>query len=328
MKSLLWAFIFGCLFISQNSSAQGYIYQSKFVEMGNSYTDKLSNKSTDSLDSLTNEKRDRCLQRYNPIWADGLIDIRIALGYFDWTTGSNVFWDGKSYGVSPSLDIATFAALRDLLTSSCYGNLRFCGFRADPNNAYRFVKNVQIHGRSYQARIEMHFSSATEYLESNLGSARDTQKQRTQYTENFFLNGLQSADAMFYFGHSRNGGGPDFNPPVFVSGQNKVNYNGYYKVQQPGFRKMVAALQSSEKTPILGLMSCASRDHFLSRLRQTAPATGVITSMDVLEIDVVYTAMIGAIDAILRGQCQSSFYQSMRLNPANQQYITMDGMFE
>lgn len=328
MNSKFAGIIFSLLFYFQASAAHGYIYSAKFAEMGHAYIDKLSTKSTDNLDSLTNDKRDRCLQRYNPLWADGVLDIRIALGYFDWTTGGNVFWDGKSYGLSPSLDIATFAALRDLLTSACYGNLRFCGFRADPNNAYRFIKNVQIHGRTYQARIEMHFSSATEYLESNLGSARDTQRQRTQYTENFFLTGLQSADAMFYFGHSRNGGGPDFTPPVFINGQNKVNYNGYYKVQQPGFRKMIAALQGPDKTPILGLMSCASRDHFLSRLRQTAPNTGIITSMDVLEIDVVYTAMVGGIDAILRGQCQASFYQSLRLNSANQQYITMDGMFE
>lgn len=328
MKSLFLGIILGFLFISQTSWAQGYIYESKFVEMGNSYVDKLSAKTTDNLDTLPIEKRDRCLQRYNPLWADGVIDIRIALGYFDWTVGNEVIWDGRSYGFSPSLDIATYAALRDLLTSSCYGNLRFCGFKTDPNNPYRFLKNVQIHGRSYQARVEMHFASATEYLRENLGSARDTQQQRSQYAENFFLKGLTSADAMFYFGHSRNGGGPDFNPPVFVKGQNKVNYDGYYKVQQPGFRKMIAALQGPEKTPILGLMSCASRDHFLSRLRQTAPTTGVITSMDVLEIDVVYTAMVGAVDAILRGQCQSSFYQSMRLNPANQRYITMDGMFE
>lgn len=306
-----------------------YLYESAFNQMGRAYIDLLEEKNTDVLSNLPADKRNLCLQRYQGILRDGVIDIRLALGYFDWTTGREVRAEGINFGFSPSMDLGAFSSLKQLLLTPCYGKARFCGFRQDPQNMYRFSREVNIHGNKYVARVEVQFSSQTEYLSANLGDYRNEQKQRTQYMESYFARGLQNADAIFYFGHSRNGGGPDFAPPIFVSGRNKVNYDGYYEVQRPGLKKMVATLSASQsKAPILGLMSCASREHFLRKVRSVAPQMGVITSRDVLNVDEVYTAMIGGVDAILRGQCQQSFYQSLRMTSSNQQFITMDGMFE
>ncbi|WP_373998792.1 hypothetical protein [Bdellovibrio bacteriovorus] len=328
MKSVIFG-IFSFLLFTSVASARGtYLYESRFDVMGRNYVDRLDGKATDNLNALAPAKRGICVQRYQDILDDGLIDIRIALGYFDWTTGSNVYAEGRSFGLSPSLDLGAFAALRKLLTTPCYGRARFCGFKQDPNNMYRFNREVTVHGNKYPARVEVHFSSATEFLDTNLGRMSREQQERTNFMDAYFARALQNADAVFYFGHARNGGGPDFSPPVFVRGRNKVNYDGYYEVQRPGLKKLLNALSGSKKTPILGLMACNSRDHFLKKVRATAPNTGVITSLDVLNVDEVYTATIGGIDAILRGQCQQTFYQSLRLTPNNQRYITMDGMFE
>ncbi|MEK2644043.1 hypothetical protein [Bdellovibrio sp. BCCA] len=331
MKSVAIALFVSVLSVASSSlAARGYyLYEANFNHMGKSYLDRLESMPTDQLSSLSPEKRNICIQRYKGILEDGVLDIRIALGYFDWTTGSNVYADGRSFGVSPSMDIGAFYAIKSLLLSSCEGRVRLCGFSQDPKNNYRFLKTVQIQGNKYTARVEVQFASATEYLSQNLGDYREQQRQRTQYMDNYFAHALQEADAVFYFGHSRNGGGPDFAPPIFIPGRNKVNYDGYYEVQRPGLKKMLAALNASDKkTAVLGLMSCASRDHFLRKVRAAAPQTGVITSMDVLNVDEVYTAMLGGIDALLRGQCQQSFYQQLRMTSNNQKYITMDGMFE
>lgn len=322
--------LFICAITSSAIAGRGtYLYEGSFDRMGRGYIDRLERLATDDLSDLSSDKRDICLQRYSGLLNDGVLDIRIALGYFDWTTGSPVRVEGRNFGLSPSMDLGAFSSLKKLLLEPCRGQARFCGFRNDPQNPYRFYRDVVIHGRRYTAKVEIQFSSATEFLNLNLGDYRDQQKQRTQYAENFFARALSEADAVFYFGHSRNGGGPDFAPPVFISGRNKVNYDGYYEVQRPGLKRMLAALNSSGKqTQVLGLMSCASRDHFLRKVRASAPKTGVITSMDVLNVDEVYTAMIGGVDALLRGQCQHSFYTSLRLTANNQKYITMDGMFE
>lgn len=315
-------------FLSATSFARStYLFQSTFENLGIDYVKRLDEKTTDILSDLTAVKQTSCVQRYKNILNDDIIDIRIALGYFDWTTGQNVYYKGGNYGLSPSMDIGAFAALKNILLTKCQGRAAFCGFRQDPQNEYRFNKNVVIHGHKRLASIQMHFSSATEFLNDNLGGFHDDQEKRTKFMENYFNQALQSADAVFYFGHSRNGGGPDFSPPIFVKGKNKVDYDGYYEKYQPGFKKLLSALTNDKKASVVGLMSCASREHFLKKVRATAPETGVITSKDVLNVDHVFTAMIGGIDALLRGQCQQTFYESLRLTPKNQEYITMDGMF-
>lgn len=320
-------FIFTAKFAGANQG--GFLFEKSFVNMGSDYLDLLDQKTTDNWQTLVPEKRDKCIKRYETVLNDGLLDIRVALGYFDWTTGYELEFGGTNFGLSPSLDLGAAAALEYLLLNSCYGKARFCGFKQNPQNLSQFTRDVEINGKIIHARITLTHSSATEYLNLNLGSNRSQQAQQTQYMQNFFRAGLQSADAIFYFGHSRNGGGPDFSPPVFMKGRNKVDYEGYYQIQMPGLKLLLSALQKTDsQAPIIALMSCASREHFLRKVRAVAPRSGVITSMDVLTIDEVFTAMIGGVDALLRGQCQASFYQSLRMTEENKRYITMDGMFE
>ncbi|QDK43995.1 hypothetical protein DOM22_01865 [Bdellovibrio sp. ZAP7] len=306
---------------------RGYVYQNSFEAYGEGYAKNLANLANDKISNLPDDQREKCEQRYGHILNDGLIDIRVAMGYLDWTTGSVVNSGGRSYGYSPSIDIGAYYALRELITSRCRGNLQLCRFQETPGNPYVFTKNVTVLGRPVRARIEIQFASATEYLNNNVGSA--AQEQRTAYMQNYYDQALQDADAAFYFGHSRNGGGPDFAPPKFIPGTNKVNYAGYYKKYRPGFNKMLQSLSNpSRQADVIGMMSCNSRDNFMSKLRSTAPRSGVITSTAVLTVEEVYTAMIGGMDGLLRGQCQKSYYKSLRMTQRNADNITMDGMFE
>ena len=308
-------------------SAQADIYEGSFLSMGKDYLRRLGGLPTDDVSRLSGAAKDQCASRYGSILGDGIIDIRIIIGYFDWTTGSTVNYSGRNYGYSPSIDPGAYAALRNILKSRCPGRAEFCGF--SQNSTYSFSKNVVVQKRKYRARVEMVYASVSEYYSANTGRYVNQQQQRSQAAQAAFNSALRNADAVFYFGHSRDGGGPDFSPPIFVRGTNKVNYNGYYRVQRPGMKKMLAALSSGRRQPsVLGLMSCDSRDHFLSSIRRVAPKMGVISSKDVLKVDGVYTALIGGVDAILRGQCQSGFNDSLRLTSFNQRYITMDRMFE
>lgn len=310
------------------SNSWATLYESDFVTMGSNYLRSLGRLNTDRVDRLSASQKDQCLHRYNRILKDGVIDIRILLGYFDWTNGNQITKDGTNYGYSPSIDPGAYQALRRILTSRCPGDAEFCGFEAVPGNAYRFTKKVIVLGKPYQARIDMYYASVSEYLNANIGRYSSEQKTRSQTALAQFKSALQNADAVFYFGHSRNGGGPDFNPPLFIKGTNKVNYGGYYKPNRPGLKNLLSALQDSSRQPsILGMMSCDSRDHFLSSLRKVAPKTGVVSSLNVLQVDGVFTATIGAVDAILRGQCGPGFMASLRQTNFNEKNITMDGMF-
>ncbi|WP_413559645.1 hypothetical protein [Bdellovibrio sp. HCB209] len=321
-------FIICLLLMPFAAEARGYLYQGSFDSYGESYAVNLANLPNDKLANLPSDQRAMCEQRYGRILNDGLIDIRVAMGYLDWTTGSVVRSGSRNYGYSPSIDIGAYYALRELITGKCRGNLQLCRFKQETSgNPYVFVKNVTVHGRQVRARIEMQFASASEFLENNINSA--TQEQRTAFMQTFYDRALQDADAAFYFGHSRNGGGPDFAPPKLIPGTNKVNYAGYYKKYRPGFNKMLQSLSNpSRQADVIGMMSCNSRDNFMNKLRSVAPKSGVITSTAVLTVEEVYTAMIGGMDGLLRGQCQKSYYKSLRMTERNAQNITMDGMFE
>jgi hypothetical protein len=313
-------------FLVLSSSAHAYLYEGDFYRKGADYISLLQGVATDNLEALPADQKAACQKRYEGILDDGVIDIRIPIGYFDWTIGRDVVTEGNNYGLSPSIDIGAYSAMKKLLTATCRGSVQFCGFRQDGD--YKFSKQVNVHGRGYQVRLEMGFSSVSESFATNMGRKSGEQTQRSSYMEDFFKSGLRNADAVFYLGHSRNGGGPDFKPPVLIEGMNKVNYKGYYQIKRPGYGVMMAGLSGRHQPAILGLMSCDSRDHFVSSLRSAAPRTGVISSTAVITIDEVYTALIGGVDALLRGQCQKTFYKSLRLTPRNQTYITMDGVFE
>lgn len=309
------------------SQASATLYERDFSNLGHDYLRSLGRLDTDRADRLSSAQRASCLNRYNKMTSDGVIDIRILMGYFDWTMGKPVNKDGTNYGLSPSIDPGAYQAVSKILTGRCPGDAEFCGFNQE--SAYRFTKRVNIQGRSVLARVEMYYASVSEYLNSNKGQYSAEQQQRSAAALAQFTSALKNADVVFYFGHSRNGGGPDFNPPIFIPGTNKVNYGGYYKANRPGLKRMIAALSAGPRQPaILGLMSCDSRDHFLSSIRRVAPRTGVISSLNVLQVDGVYTAMIGAADAVLRGQCQPGFMESIRRTSFNAKNITMDGVFQ
>lgn len=312
--------------LSLGSVAHGHLYEDEFYRMGASYVSLLNDLLNEDYESLPPAQKAFCVKKYNKILEDKIIDIRIPIGYFDWTIGREVVKDGRNYGYSPSIDIGAYSALRNLLTKPCAGQSLFCDFIQEKE--YIFTRVVTIRGRSYAARVEAYFSSVTELIDRNTGRAGGDQRQRSDYVARFFKNSLAGADAVFYLGHSRNGGGPDFDPPVLVPGTNKVDYNGYYKKKRPGYFMMMSALSGGNQPAILGLMSCDSRDHFMQSLRSKAPETGVITSTAVITVEEVFTALIGGVDAVLRGQCQKGFYKSLRMTTRNQTYITMDGMFE
>jgi hypothetical protein len=309
------------------SQAQAILYERDFINIGRDYLRSLGHLGTDNTDRMPLAQRDKCLSKYRRIMNNGVLDMRIIIGYFDWTTGSIVNKDGTNYGYSPSIDPGAYRALRNILTRRCPGGAEFCGF--DEETAYRFTKRVKIQGRNVQAKVQIYYASVSEYFSANTGQYSFAQQTRSAASQAQFRDALQNADVVFYFGHSRNGGGPDFNPPIFINGTNKVNYGGYYKPNRPGLKKMLSALQGGSRQPwILGLMSCDSRDHFLSSIRSVAPRTGLISSLNVLQVDGVYTAMIGAADAVLRGQCQSGFMESIRRTDFNARNITMDGVFQ
>jgi len=312
------------------SAPAGPLYSFYMTQAAESYIDSLKSMPTDEITSLDPEQQAICEKRYAGILKDGIIDIKIAMGYFDWSLPdpAPILLGDKNYGWSPSIDLGIFASFRDFLVTPCEGTLQFCGFHQESKSSPYFTKYVTIRGQRYLARIEMRNASISEYLINNTQTNLAAQQAQSAAMDKFFADSFANSDVLIYFGHSRNGGGPDFNyPRILPNGH--LDYANYYKRVRPGFTKMAVDLKASKTPPaIFALMSCDSRDHFFDSIRTLAPSMGVISSTAILNIKETFTATAGTIDAVLRGQCQRSFYQEIRMDSSNQKFITMDGVFK
>lgn len=250
---------------------------------------------------------DKCERVYSNAINKGVLDIRYALGYFDDSTGEERVWEGINYGLSPSLDIETFNAVRQVLTSRCWDrSLRSCGFSesGDPKQGkVVLTKNIDLHGKKTLVRLTLTQGSATESFVQNKGPQAARQSFITAQAEDNFFNGLKVADIVLYNGHSRNGGGPDFNPPILMSNLH-VNYKGYYEVKRPGIIRTMKSLQENpNKGIIVGFFSCYSKKHFYNTFTQANPSQRVILSADTIDYFDSLKASMGYLEGFLRGSC-------------------------
>lgn len=304
MKTMMWIF-FALLVVSvanaqdNGAGVYGYGY----------WAPKLISEYLNSVDANSPAVGPAsCQNVYSNALIKGVIDIRYALGYFDDSTGEEKTWSGVNYGLSPSLDIEIFKALRQELTAKCRTKtMRACGFQesGDPNQGKLVLqKNINLQGKNVLVRLTLTQASATYSFAQNKGPQAARQKFLTAQSEDNFFGGVASgADVVFYNGHSRNGGGPDFNPPILNSSLH-VNYKGYYEVQQPGLKHLMSSLKADpNKGMILALFSCYSRLHFYKTFMQANPKQRVILSAETIDYFDSLKASVGYLEGVLRGSC-------------------------
>lgn len=300
MKTTLW--IFFALFMASVANANDGVYGYGYY-MPRMISDYL--KTVDQNSPKVGP--DKCERVYTTAMNKGVLDIRYALGYFDDSTGEERIWNNINYGFSPSLDIEVFEALRKELTSRCWNrSLRACGFDESGDPKYGKVvlqKYVDLHGKKTLVRLTLTQASASESFEQNKGPQASRQSFLTGQSEDNFFNGLKVADVVLYNGHSRNGGGPDFNPPILMSNM-KVNYKGYYEVKRPGIiRTMQSLKENPNKGIIVGFFSCYSKKHFYETFLKQNPTQRIILSADTIDYFDTLKASVGYLEGIMRGSC-------------------------
>jgi hypothetical protein len=168
-----------------------------------------------------------------------------------------------------------------------------CGFKQDPSNANLLSKKIRApDGTVKTVQIKLIDATLDAHAEAD------------------FLASF-SDDAVFYLGHSRSGGGPDFNPPRLLANGDR-DY-AWYRRNQPGFRAIETTLANSKDHPkLLALLSCDSGKHFSERLHQLAPETALIVSQAEVEFLEQEHSLIGAIDGLLGAKCHDDFVKDLQ----------------
>lgn len=283
------------------------------------YQNELLNYRSSLVQPLSEDGFPTCSPVLQKALNRGYIDIRYVFGYFDDSaSGDFIQWDGENFGRSPSLDPATFEAFRKSLLAPCQGDLQACGFRqhGDPSNgSVTLEKKLLVHGSTVPVRLTVAYSSASQNFILNTTSLVARQKAFSSQAEQIYLSGIRDADIVFYNGHSRNGGGPDFTPPVLRNDYHP-NYEGYYKIKRPGIKKVLDSLKdSSNKELVLGLFSCSSYSHFYTMLTKAAPQTRLILSTDLIDYHDALIASVGYLNGLLQGRCGEDLAQYAKRTP-------------
>lgn len=273
-----------------------------------------------------------CQTLYDKWMQDGILDLHYALGYFDdSTTGHEVISEGPprvNYGLSPSWDPLVFAVIKNHLQQACrpQSALLTCGFTASQNHFGEIVlqKDFVLFSRTLKMQITLTKASATEFFQKNKNEKAEDQKRATEVSERNFFDGLRTADIIFYNGHSRVGGGPDFSPPV-LNRNNKPDYRGYYQIQRPGLSRLLKEINDRPDSDfILGLFSCSSHRHFFKDLSTVKKDLKLVLSRDTISyFDSLYASM-GLIEGMMHGACGADLKKSFQTDSVRQGFTFLN----
>ncbi len=249
----------------------------------------------------TTAASEACRRAYEKFYRGQTIDIRVIFGYKDVRPARFV---GDRY------EAMIFSRY---LLAPCLKGWNACGFVREISDPEIFRKSIEgPDGKPREIVLRVTHSSAGPDDRENRNDA--FQKWRTAHASEIFFEGIEKADVIFYNGHSRDGGGPDFAPPHLTSNAH-VDYS-WYTSHRPGFEKLRDSLVSERaRIQLLGLFSCASRAHFTNEIWQAKPEMATITSARLIYYSDALQAQLGALSALLGRECESGFGHALRAHP-------------
>jgi len=255
-----------------------------------------------------------CKQIYTNLYAKPQIDLKVVFGYKD---------ARPARFVADRYERMIFI---QRLTKKCQGKGLACDFKRSVTDADLLTRKIRGPvGKEREIFLRAIQSSAGPDDEDN--RRNPFQKWRTRFANLAFLQGLSSADVVIYNGHSRAGGGPDFEPPRL--GRNLDVDFSWYREHQPGFNPIIATLEGVPSSmKLLGLYSCASSKHFLDRVKKVKPDLGLITSPRLIYFADAMESSIESISSLLSMKCEGSFRSSLAKKLSRASGAHVSGFFE
>ncbi len=250
-----------------------------------------------------------CLGRYISFNKKPVIEMTLAEGYMDGELPTDGIWSASD------LDTVT-----SRLLAPCQSNSLACGFRQDPRDMEYFTKTiVGFNNQRKLVRIHVVSGALSADPKYNALHAKE-QAALSARVQKIFLDAVaQGQEAVFYNGHARDGGGPDFSPGRFKNG--KLNYAWYSSERAHGRggevlleKAMRKASASGHPPSFFGDFSCASRAHFEKSLEKVSPNTSLILSSWLTNGLATTSGILTSIDMMLKEKCGDEFNAELRKN--------------
>lgn len=244
----------------------------------------------------------KCLERYRNLFKDGTLNITIGFGYSDAVPKKTVF------------DWYMVNGFRRVLTEPCRQGLNACEFKVsknDPNKLFKMIEDPD--GIRRRVEISVLRGSLTGIHQNNISPANiKAQTALCKATEARFYQEIKNgAEIVYYSGHSRDGGGPDFCPPL-TRADGHVDYT-WYRRNKPGLKLLTNALKQAVKpTQILALHSCGSTAHFYQTVAPIHPTMAILGYKETVMMTPDFQNQFGGLDALLSFRCQKGLSESMQ----------------
>lgn len=253
-----------------------------------------------------------CLKRYSGLYKDGVLNVALGFGYWDNSPGEFVF---DSY-------IAN--GLRLALLAPCSPGVNVCGFKRQGDVFKKTVKGPDGKPNQFTVSISYGSISSNNVENTTVNKAKQYAHCEAQ-TAKYFREVANGSEVVMYIGHARDGGGPDFCPPVRDE-HKKTNYPWYQK-HRPGFNRLLSSMQASkaagQPNQIVGLYSCYSRKHFQREMGAVSPSSGfVLTDIDISSINAI-NSLVTTLDAAIAQKCGTGFSEGLKLSNG----VSIFGMF-
>jgi hypothetical protein len=176
-------------------------------------------------------------------------------------------------------------SMSHVLTRKCRGKLSACGFSifSSSKPAVRLMRTLE--GR--RVEINLFTSSLSRSVKGR------------------FYRELVESDIVFYMGHSRLGGGMEFNPQTGVA----TLFNAVFRF--PMLPVLKALRQRPTKLKMIGMFSCDSNKYFRHDFHGANPSLSLILTTADIYARPAEQASLGALDAVLSKKCARAFHESM-----------------
>jgi hypothetical protein len=238
-----------------------------------------------------------CHAAYKNLYGGGGLKIRMVFGYKD-TRPARFVGDRHERLV-----------FVQKILKPCADGERVCGFQRDSGNSDLFRKMISgPDGKPAKIQLVVAHSSVGSDDSSN--RQNPFQRWQSSYATKAFAIGLEKAEVVLYNGHSRFGGGPDFEPPRLTS-TGEVDAD-HYRSLRPGLELIRTHLHrratgdDDGALKVLGLFSCASSQHFADEITGDFSTALISNRALIYHADALENSLL-TLSALLEMRCEKNF---------------------
>lgn len=321
---------------------QAHLFEDRFQSMKNfllapmnDFRDRLQHPSTSSAPELFAKREsakslsvaeNKCLSAYQTLYQNPELRVRVALGYFNYdydedADDANVF------------DPSSREQLEEYLMQPCADQTYLaCEFTKDEKtgNLEKTIVGPDLKPR--KLILEIQNSANTVSDSNNRIEGRNQQLAQSASSKSFFLDGFTQSDVLIYGGHSRDGGGPSFEPPRLIRERSRAcrnskldhmescikngletDYDWYHhhRVGEQAMLQAISRARSKQLPKMLVLASCFSENHFGAHIRAAAPKMALFTTRSLIANTSISGMILTTIQSLARQSCRQDMIQPL-----------------